>query len=153
MEFTHILAPTDMSEASLPAIEAAVAIAQRFEAKITLLHVVIAAASKENVDWKDATKMWLGLADWEEIQDEKQALEAIADKKVPDCLESRVHVLYGDAADEIASVVKQTGVDLIVMGTHGRTGWRRVVHGSVTEQVLRASVCPVLCIPRLDAGK
>ena len=150
MAYSHLLAPTDMSEPSFVALRSAVELAQRFEAKLTLLHVVVSAASPENIDWRDATKMQIGLADRETIESEKDALEALAAQHVPDGMKCNTEVLYGEAAEEIVGLAKSERVDLIVMATHGRTGWRRLIYGSVTQEVLKEIPCPVLCIPRPD---
>jgi len=53
----------------------------------------------------------------------------------------------GDPAQEICQAAKEKGADLIVIATHGQTGWRRLVFGSVTEKVVRLAPCPVLTIP------
>ena len=52
----------------------------------------------------------------------------------------------GDASDAIVDTARKIGADLIVIGTHGRTGVRRMLLGSVAETVLRAAPCPVLAI-------
>jgi nucleotide-binding universal stress UspA family protein len=52
----------------------------------------------------------------------------------------------GDAATQILQVAQETGCDLIVLGTHGRTGHGRLMMGSVAEQVLRTASCPVLTV-------
>lgn len=148
MGYTHILFPTDMSQPSLSALGKAVELAQTFKAKLTLLHVVVSTASEHNVDWRDATKMWLGLADAQEIKDEKEALTTIAENLVPDDVTRNVEVLYGDAPEEIVALAEDEDVDLIVMATHGWTGWRRLVLGSVTDAVRRAAPCAVLSVPR-----
>ncbi len=55
--------------------------------------------------------------------------------------------LSGDAAEKIVSFAAEFGCDVIVMGTHGRTGLKHLAVGSVTEKVIRLSSCPVLVIP------
>jgi nucleotide-binding universal stress UspA family protein len=55
--------------------------------------------------------------------------------------------LSGRAQDVIVEVAQSRGVDLIVMGTHGRTGVRHLLLGSVAERVVRAAPCPVLVVP------
>jgi len=61
-------------------------------------------------------------------------------------VEMRVVVVRGSPAQEILSFSKKGGFDMIVMGTHGRTGLRRVLMGSVAESVVRRAQCPVLTI-------
>jgi nucleotide-binding universal stress UspA family protein len=55
-------------------------------------------------------------------------------------------MLLGEPAEEIIRFAKEENVDMIVMGTHGRTGFSRLLMGSVTEQVVRGAPCPVLTI-------
>jgi nucleotide-binding universal stress UspA family protein len=55
-------------------------------------------------------------------------------------------VVEGYPAEEIAALAQQRGVELIVMGTHGRTGMRKVLLGSVAERVIAIAPCPVLTV-------
>jgi nucleotide-binding universal stress UspA family protein len=66
--------------------------------------------------------------------------------RVPKQLGAHAVVCIGDAADEIAAAAVQQDADFIVMSTHGHTGWRRLVYGSVAEKVLRLADCPVLVV-------
>jgi quercetin dioxygenase-like cupin family protein len=61
-------------------------------------------------------------------------------------------VAEGDAAEEIVHLAQAVPCDLIVMGTHGRTGWNRFLTGSVAEEVVRRATCPVLTIKHAPAG-
>jgi nucleotide-binding universal stress UspA family protein len=61
-----------------------------------------------------------------------------------------VHLEHGPAADTILRVAQEGGYDLVVMGTHGRTGIARLVLGSVAQRVASASVCPVLTVHGKD---
>lgn len=53
---------------------------------------------------------------------------------------------WGKPADQIVHAARKLGADLIVMGTHGRTGWRRAALGSVAEAVVRHAPCTVTCV-------
>jgi nucleotide-binding universal stress UspA family protein len=65
---------------------------------------------------------------------------------VPKELHVRQIVALGEAADEIIRISEETKADLVVIATHGQTGWRRLVFGSVAEKVVRLAPCPVLTI-------
>jgi nucleotide-binding universal stress UspA family protein len=55
--------------------------------------------------------------------------------------------MEGNVPETILKTAGEKEADLIVMGTHGLTGWRRLIFGSVTERVLRSAPCPVLAVP------
>jgi len=61
-------------------------------------------------------------------------------------MQGRVFVEHGDAAGEIVRVAEEQRMDLIVIATFGKTGWRRLAFGSVTEKVVRLAPCPVLVV-------
>jgi nucleotide-binding universal stress UspA family protein len=67
-------------------------------------------------------------------------------------LECQTGTVEGIPGDEIVDYATKIGADLIVMGTHGRGGLRRVLLGSVAEKVLRAACCPVLVVPIRRSG-
>jgi len=58
----------------------------------------------------------------------------------------QLQVLFGDPVERIVEATEQSRVDLLIMGTHGRTGLQRVIMGSVAEQVVRAASCAVLTV-------
>jgi len=69
-------------------------------------------------------------------------------------VETRNLVTTGEAAPEILRIAQQERADLIVIASHGLTGWRRLVHGSVAEKVVRQATCPVLTIMApIEAGQ
>jgi nucleotide-binding universal stress UspA family protein len=74
------------------------------------------------------------------------ALKASADKRNGSPRLGRVVLHMGDARDVIARVVRELPADLVVMGTHGRSGVKRLLLGSVAEGVLRSVTCPVLAV-------
>ncbi|HUV14514.1 MAG TPA: universal stress protein, partial [Acidobacteriota bacterium] len=61
-------------------------------------------------------------------------------------VKSRTMVSYGDPAKEIVRIAEEESVDLIVIATHGLTGWQHLVFGSVAEKVVRTAKCPVLTV-------
>jgi nucleotide-binding universal stress UspA family protein len=89
-----------------------------------------------------------------EIAEYEEALHANAQRKVNEVIEQRLPkdarprgiVTQGDTPTEIARLAEEEHADLIVIATHGMTGWRHLVFGSVTEKVLRLASCPVLTI-------
>ena len=78
-------------------------------------------------------------------------LAALADK-VPGGIGVTTRVIEGNPADQIVDFAKENEMDMIVMATHGLTGWRHFIFGSVAEKVVRLSRCPVLTIPAPESG-
>jgi nucleotide-binding universal stress UspA family protein len=132
-----ILHPTDFSEHSRAALQLAAALARDHGARLLLLHVAELPAAT----YGEALLVLDRAAYADELQGK---LERVVVAAPPGCVERRVVV--GDAVSEIVSVAQETPCDLIVMGTHGRTGLRRALLGSVAEQVMRKAPCPVLTV-------
>jgi nucleotide-binding universal stress UspA family protein len=88
----------------------------------------------------------------------KQELEVNAEKSLQDVIKTKLNknvkvkpvVTYGDAANEILGIAEKENVDLIVIATHGRTGWHHLVFGSVAEKIIRHAKQPVLTIRALQ---
>lgn len=132
-----ILHPTDFSERSQHALHMASALARDYQARLVLLHVVVRPflAHGEGIIPPDPTDLYA----------ESQAL--LNQVTVPISgisVERRLE--EGDPPDVILHVAKELPADLIVMGSHGRTGLSRVLMGSTAEQVLRRAPCPVLTV-------
>ncbi|MCS7273444.1 MAG: universal stress protein [Fimbriimonadales bacterium] len=139
--FKKILAPTDFSEPSYKALDMAVALAQHFDAELHILHVVPplhVVPVPVNVE--------VTLYESELREAAERSMQELIAQRIPEGLTVFASVVWGDPADEIISYQKEKDIDLIVIATHGRTGWRRWVFGSVTEKVVRHPTCPVLTI-------
>ncbi len=144
LPLNKILCPTDFSEPSYQALKAAAELAEHFSAQLLLLHVVtpIPILPEPMVSSTFNVSIY-----FQEIKEAgHKALEELARTRVPPAVQTRPVVVSGDAAPEIVRAAADGGVDLIVIATHGRTGWRHLVNGSVAEKVARQACCPVLII-------
>lgn len=134
MKITRILVPVDFSPFSMVALETACDLARRFEAPLDLLTVVEPLPPTANLVLTGTFEQ-LG----------QQSREALANLVVPDpTLTVRRTVRIGYPAQVITDYAEQEGIDLIVIGTQGRTGLSHLLMGSVAERVVRTARCPVL---------
>ena len=131
-----ILHPTDYSERSDYAFRIACSLARDYRAKLVLLHVALRSVTIEG-------EAAIAPRSEEYFQGELDKLESVS---VPAGIRVERFVREGDPAGEILRAAQFTNADLIVMGTHGRTGLSRLLMGSVAEQVLRKAPCPVLTV-------
>ncbi len=128
-----ILYPTDFSPYSNQAYFHAVALAESHGASLTILYVFPGGfgAPEAAGDGEDRS-YWQ-----EQLEQIRPVNEAIRTEHV---------LLEGDPAAEIVNYVREAGFDLVVMGTHGRTGLERLLMGSVAEKVMREAPCSVLVV-------
>jgi len=147
-----ILCPTDFSEPSYEALKAANDIAACFSAELILVHVVTPIPVIPIHD--DPTSFNLPLYEKEMETSARKSLDQVAGEKIPGQINTRTLVIQGDPASQIVRLAVAENTDLIVIATHGLTGWRKFMFGSVTEKVIRLATCPVLSIrvPSGDAG-
>jgi len=148
IQIRNILCPIDFSEYSRRALDHAVAIARWYDSAITVLHVYSStpiAAYAPGSPVLESTA--LTPADIEQLTAHTRRFVDAAD--VGD-IPVEVVIVEGNIAAEILSRARQTG--LLVIGTHGRSGFDRLVLGSLTENMLRKAACPVLTVPRAAPG-
>ena len=138
--FRHILAPTDFSAASHRALAAAVMMAHRFGAKLTLLHVV----EPQFAAYAGAPFMPIVSLASEQEEAARVALARAVKQLEGEPAESDLR--HGSAWREILESAKDKEADLIVMSTHGHTGLARALMGSTAEKVVRMSAIPVLTL-------
>ncbi|MFZ0639511.1 MAG: universal stress protein [Candidatus Acidiferrales bacterium] len=152
----RILCPIDFSEFSLRAYRSALSLAEHYRAKLVAQHIV------EMWRYPSATfAISAGLYDqFRQALRESGAeqLQEFVKQHTPDEIHPELVVQEGTAPDFILAFAQAQKIDVIVMGTHGRRGFDRLMLGSVTDRVMRAAPCPVLavCKPPHDsmaAGK
>jgi nucleotide-binding universal stress UspA family protein len=138
---TTILVPTDFSEYSRQALSYAEMIAKTFDAKIVLIHVIdtVSYVVSESVQWTTDVAARVQAT----IQPMLDGLVHDAQKRGV-VAESRL--TQGVPYDQIVKAAEGAHADLVVMATHGRTGMRHVLLGSVAERVVRLAPCPVLTV-------
>ena len=135
-----ILCPTDFSEASLKGLDYAVDLAAVFQAEIKVLYVLPVlppAPTDPNISFE--------VPEFERLihKDSEEKLQAIIDSRIPKTVKVTAEVGHGGAAREIVRVAADEKIDLIVIATHGHSGWHHLVLGSVAEKVIRLAHCPV----------
>lgn len=145
LPFKKILCPTDLSDPSYEGLKAAAETAQHFSAELLLVHVV---APIPAIAIPDApSTMGIPLQIQELVQTAQKELSILINTRTRGIRVKPV-VVEGIAAPQILRIAEENRVDLIVMSTHGQTGWRHLVFGSVAERVVREAPCPVLVIHR-----
>ena len=147
LPITKILCPTDFSEPSYRALEAANELARRFNAEIILIHILSPVFVYPSVAITPGISTTSDISDVDRDEMAFKSLAMTLKDKVPESIKSRSIMGKGNPAEEIVRSAKEEKIDLIVIGTHGFTGWRHLILGSVTEKVVRLASCPVLTIP------
>jgi nucleotide-binding universal stress UspA family protein len=151
MQINTILVPCDFSEYAEQAYVWAIALAEKWGAKIILLHAAQLFTSfgyPDSVYLLDLKKM-----EDEILADAEKRLGEFAVKKGSSSVVVETRAVTGDPFWEICQTAEQEHADLIVMGSHGRTGLAHVLLGSVAERVVRHAVCPVLVARAPKAAK
>ena len=138
IRIAHVLCPVDFSEISQHALDHAAAIARWYEARLTLLYVFA------NLPTMDLPPLVLEDADRERLLSDLRRMAAAVPRDVPIefCIQEA-----GFVHEEIVAQLGATHADLLVLGTHGRSGFQRLFLGSVTEKVIRKTTCPTLVVP------
>ncbi|MGC2352605.1 MAG: universal stress protein [Candidatus Udaeobacter sp.] len=137
-----ILVPTDFSPASRKAFSYALRFAEDMGSEITLLHVL-----EPETPLTLAGRPAASAFSEEEVADTEESLRALADSaEATGVAGTRSIVRTGVATHEIVEAAKELDVDLIVIATHGFTGWKHFAIGSTAERVARVAPCPVLVI-------
>lgn len=142
------LVPVDFSKASDAAVDHAVKLAREHKGEVVLLHVIPTSALM--MTGPDAASGTM-IAEVERAQlgeAQKQMEKLVRRKKLKPGSFQPVIVKSGDPAQVIADRAKKMRAAMIVMGSHGRTGLKRLVLGSVAERTLRYSRCPVLIVKK-----
>lgn len=141
-QIARILCPVDFSDPSVHAVEQAIVFAAWYKARVTALHVYTPMFVPVPMLPPPADRV-----PEPELSRVREQLERCVRHAKTVGVSADVLVSAGHPAREILESAARIGADLIVMGTHGASGFEHLVLGSVTERVLRKATCPVLTVP------
>lgn len=147
--FKKILFPTDFSEGSSVAVPYVSDLASKYGSKVYVLHVIYDVAKTPG--W------YVPSVDLEAFYSEmrtsaQEELDKFIAENLDGVVEAEKAVVSGLPFEEIVGFTREKGIDLVVMGTHGRSGIDRVLFGSTAARVVRSAPCPVMTV-RMPPGK
>lgn len=137
----HILVPTDFSDNATQALDYAVALAAKLDATVHVLNVIGAQMLGIELGVALTSSMVDSI-----LEGNQQELNRLVAARAGRAKFGPTVLKFGDARDSILATAAEVGADLVVMGTHGRSGLTRLVIGSVAEAVVRMAPCPVLLV-------
>lgn len=140
--FSRILAPTDFSPNSDRAVGYAIQLAQRLGAKLTLLHIVPEASA---LDYSMGGVSIEEIEGWQQEAEKRLAKQLTQAKLEYQEVES-VQRTALHPRDEIVKAATDLPADLLVISTHGYTGWKHVLFGSDAEKIIEHAPCPILVV-------
>jgi nucleotide-binding universal stress UspA family protein len=143
MKITKILFPCDLTENVTKVLPYVLSFSEKYDSTVYLLHVV--------QDLQKWGKLYLphpsmDKAQKEAIKGAKKALGRICDEQMQGCPNFQRKIVSGDATTEILKTIESEGIDLVIMGTHGRKGLESIIFGSVAENVVKKSPVPVITV-------
>ena len=141
MQLKQILIPIDFSDYSDQALRWGVSLAHKYGAQLLLLHVIPEVLEEVSARASAGEQHVIDLTAEVEAQ-----LHEIARQGLKEGLAVQVRVADGEPADAILRLAREERADLIVMGTHGRSGLSHLLLGSTAEAVVRAASCPVFTV-------
>lgn len=145
LPFKTIVVPTDFSDLANAAIPVAFALARDHKARVVLVHVLEAIVIPNPL-----YATYYPMPTPEQMRKAESASAEALKKLVPaehrDKVEVTALAVHGEPASELGRIAREEMASLIVIASHGRTGLKHLVLGSVAERVLRAASCPVLIV-------
>jgi nucleotide-binding universal stress UspA family protein len=143
MQINQILVPTDFSENAEQAVNYAIALAKRCSAKLHLLHTpVVPTYLLMDLSYSPGPEAVTRI-----LNDSQEALERQAQAITEAGVEHFTAIREGTVHEVIRDYAKEHDVDLVVVGTHGRSGVSKLMYGSITERVLKTVHTPIIVVP------
>lgn len=145
--FRKILVPLDGSDLAENALEAAFALARQFRSEVILLRVVVPDEILVSLPALLPPAALYPAKSFHQSEEAEAYLFGVKVRWSASGVRIRTEVAAGTPPEVIVTFAREHAVDLIVMSTHGRTGFSRLIYGSVAEAVLRGAHLPVLLTP------
>ena len=144
VEIKKILFPIDFTENSSKILPYVLSVSEKYDGMIYLLHVVDDLSKWSSVFYIPHIPLDQYLE--KALKGAEKALDAVCKEQLQSCPNFKKRILSGDPAQEILKTIESEGIDMVIMGTHGRKGLEHVFFGSVAENVVKKSPAPVLTI-------
>ncbi len=142
-EIDKILFPVDLSDVSREIVPYVIMMAEQFKAELHLLFVARIFKYYDNIYVPPVS---ITEFEGEIVKGGKRRLDEFVKEHLGDCCVFEAKVIPGDPAEKIIEYVKSEGIDLVIMGTHGRKGMDRILFGSVAAHVVKMSPVPVMTV-------
>ena len=142
-EFKKILFPVDFSEVSSKIVPYVITMADKFNAEVHLIFVVRKLEHYRSIFVSPVT-----VEDFESeiVLGAETKMEEFVQEFFKSILKPKTKILIGDIAEEIIKYIKAQGIDLVIIGTHGRKGMDRIILGNIADRVIRSAPVPVLSV-------
>jgi nucleotide-binding universal stress UspA family protein len=143
VEINKILFPIDLTENSSKILPYVLSVSEKYDSSIYLLHVV-----HDLLKWGHSYVPHTSMDNFlkEAIAGAEKAMDRVCDEQLQSCPNFQRRIVSGDPVAEILKTIESEGIDMVIMGTHGRKGLEHVIFGSVAENVVKKSPVPVLTI-------
>ena len=142
-KLTKILFPVDFSEVSSKIVPYVITMANKLDAKI---HLVFVVRKLENYRSIFVSPVSVENFENEIVLGAETKMEEFVQEFFKSVSKPKTKILIGDIAEEIINYIKAEGIDLIIIGTHGRKGMDRIILGSIADRVIRSAPVPVLSV-------
>ena len=143
LQIKKLLFPVDLSAVSSTIASSVIALGEKFDAEIHLVHV---AVTMEEIAGAYGPDMILPDIEDEVVQTAERELEKFEQQFFAGYPDKKRAVLKGDPVDKIIAYIRAEKIDLVVMGTHGRKGIDKIIFGSVADRMVKNSPVPVMTI-------
>jgi universal stress protein A len=148
VSYRNILFCTDFSQSSRSALPVAIDLAKKYGATLHVLHVYQEPGEFTEFEMPSEMKMeWIRVSKGMTLESEKR-LKSIHEEILREIASAEVHLVKGDPRGEITRYARDRKIDLIILGSHGLTGWAHIVMGGTAERVVRESPCHVLVVKK-----
>ncbi len=146
MEIKKILFPCDLTESSSKMLPYVLSLSEKYNSMIYLFHVIqeLDTWGSDYID--DVPYVVLNKFQQEASEGAEKAMDRVCNEQLQGCPNFQRKIISGDPATEILKMIESEGIDLVVMGTHGRKGLKHTIFGSVAENVVKKSPVPVLTV-------
>ena len=138
-EIRKILVPVDFQRYTDELTEFAVTTANKLAAKVVFFHVV-----EVLMFYSDFVPTYMPINDEETVEHAKSKMDTLVENSKKTWMGCSGHVSRGDVVDTIVEYVRNEGIDLIIIGTHGAKGLEKILLGSVAERVVKRAPCSAL---------